>query len=119
MRSLLLLLLALCSSAAWADVLKGRVVRVADGDKITLLEQWVQHSKWRWRSSPTQRATRLAEQLSTGFFTTSGLVALHSNVMRRASALLLTFLLLVAGGCSVAPKRELPPAPTEEAPASA
>ncbi len=38
MRSLVVLLLALCSSTAWADVLEGRVVGVADGDTITLLD---------------------------------------------------------------------------------
>jgi endonuclease YncB( thermonuclease family) len=34
----LLVLLALCGPTAWADVLEGRVVTVADGDTITLLD---------------------------------------------------------------------------------
>jgi len=38
MRSAFLLLLALGSFAAWADVLEGRVIGVADGDTITLLD---------------------------------------------------------------------------------
>ncbi len=38
MRSLVLPLLVLCSSAVWADVLEGRVVAVADGDTLTLLD---------------------------------------------------------------------------------
>jgi endonuclease YncB( thermonuclease family) len=38
MRPLVLLLLVLCTPAVWADVLEGRVVGVADGDTITLLD---------------------------------------------------------------------------------
>jgi endonuclease YncB( thermonuclease family) len=38
MRSLLLFLLALSGPTAWAEVLEGRVVSVADGDTITLLD---------------------------------------------------------------------------------
>ena len=38
MRSLVLLLFALCSPTIWTDVLQGRVVGVADSDTITLLD---------------------------------------------------------------------------------
>jgi endonuclease YncB( thermonuclease family) len=38
MCSLLLFFLALCGPAVWVDVLEGRVVGVADGDTITLLD---------------------------------------------------------------------------------
>ena len=38
MRLLFLLLLAVSSLTAWADVLEGRVVGIADGDTLTLLD---------------------------------------------------------------------------------
>jgi endonuclease YncB( thermonuclease family) len=38
MRSLLLLAFALWSFTAWAEILEGRVVGVADGDTVTLLD---------------------------------------------------------------------------------
>jgi len=38
MRLLFLLLLGLSGPAAWAEVLEGRVVSVADGDTLTLLD---------------------------------------------------------------------------------
>ena len=42
--SRLFLVLALLNSAAWADVIKGRVVRVSDGDTIVVLDaKKVQH----------------------------------------------------------------------------
>ena len=48
MRSLLLLTLLACwAIAAWADVLEGRVVAVADGDTITLLDSNRQQHKIR------------------------------------------------------------------------
>ena len=103
MRSLLLFLLALSSLTVWADVIEGRVVGVADGDTITLLDGNRQQHRIRLagidapelshsasaRSStyPSWRSERMRKLTAIRLIATTGTYALSTSAGRMSGLL--------------------------------